>query len=152
MFTQIRFSILKFGIIGLVGLLFFSAPACSSTDKIDKRNGGGQSEYISGHSSIDNVSRDIDLTTHLKRISGVRVSGDGANATVTIRDAGVSTFSSSTTPLFVVDGHTMNTSYSNIYYMVNSYEIKSIEVLKGADAAMYGVRGGNGVIVITSKR
>lgn len=85
---------------------------------------------------------------HLRKINGVRVAGDGPNAIITIRGADVSTFNASSSPLFVIDGQVINNSYSVIYSMVNRNQIKKIEVLKGADAASYGIRGANGVIII----
>ena len=49
-------------------------------------------------------------------------------------------------PLFVVNG----TIVPSIDY-VNPVEVKSIVILKGSSAAIYGVRGSNGVISITLK-
>ncbi len=70
---------------------------------------------------------------------------------MTIRDGEVSTFSGNTTPLFVVDEQTMNVGYYHVYNMVSPHRIKKIEVLKGAEAAIYGIRGGNGVILISTR-
>jgi TonB-dependent SusC/RagA subfamily outer membrane receptor len=75
----------------------------------------------------------------LKTIPGVRVSGNS----VTVR--GVSTTGSSS-PLFVVDGVTRS-SVSQI----DPSTIKSIEVLKGTSASVYGLQGANGVILIRLK-
>lgn len=50
----------------------------------------------------------------------------------------------STDPLFVVDGVVVN-SIDNI----SPRMVKSISVLKGSDAAIYGSRGAGGVILIT---
>jgi TonB-dependent SusC/RagA subfamily outer membrane receptor len=70
--------------------------------------------------------------------SGVVVSGNSVQI-----QQGHSFFGSST-PLFVVNG-VIVTSIDNI----NPVEVKSIAVLKGSQAAIYGVRGSNGVISIT---
>jgi len=79
--------------------------------------------------------------------SGVTVVNQGApgsSSTVFIR--GVGNFGY-TNPLFVIDG-VQTSSMSN----VNPSDIESISVLKDAGAAaIYGVSGGNGVIVITTK-
>ena len=75
----------------------------------------------------------------LKTIPGVRVLGNS----VTVR--GVAT-TGSTTPLFVVDGVTRS-SISNI----DPATVKSIEVLKGPSASVYGLQGANGVILIRLK-
>jgi len=50
----------------------------------------------------------------------------------------------STDPLFVVDGVVVPTIES-----ISPQLVKSIEVLKGADASIYGARGANGVVMIT---
>jgi TonB-dependent SusC/RagA subfamily outer membrane receptor len=70
--------------------------------------------------------------------SGVVVSGNSVQI-----QQGKSFFGSSD-PLFVVNGVIVN-SIDNI----NPVEVKSIAVLKGSQAAIYGVRGSNGVISIT---
>ncbi len=82
------------------------------------------------------------------QVSGVTVINQGApgsGSTVFIR--GVSNFGN-TTPLYVIDGVQGNNMSS-----VNPTDIESISVLKDAgSAAIYGVAGGNGVIVITTKK
>lgn len=83
------------------------------------------------------------------RVAGVMVTQQGSGISVLIR--GVNSFRGSTEPLYVMDGIPI-TPGSNGYVDVNPYDVKSIEVLKGPDAAIYGVRGGNGVIIITTKR
>lgn len=72
------------------------------------------------------------------RFPGVEVSGNN------IRIMGSSSLHVSTEPLFVVDGVIVN-SIDNI----SPQTVRSIEVLKGPDATVYGTRGSNGVIVIT---
>ena len=70
-------------------------------------------------------------------VPGVRVNGTSINI------QGSSSFISSTEPLIVVDGiPTESISF------ISPQSVKSIEVLKGASAAIYGARGGNGVILI----
>jgi TonB-linked SusC/RagA family outer membrane protein len=70
----------------------------------------------------------------------------GASPRVIIR--GISSLNSSTDPLYVVDGVAMS-DFSN----VNPNDIEKVEVLKDASAAaIYGSRGANGVIMVTTKR
>ncbi|SMO93316.1 TonB-dependent receptor plug domain-containing protein [Gracilimonas mengyeensis] len=139
----------RVGILGSAILFMIAIAACSSTNKTN--TGTRTTDKSFNPSAVENVDRSIDLTTHLRRIAGVRVNGDGPYATVRIRNAGVSSFNADTTPLFVVDGQIMNISYSQLYNMVNAHPIAKIEVLKGAEAGIYGARGANGAIVITSK-
>ena len=74
----------------------------------------------------------------------------GSGATVTIR--GINSVNANRMPFIVVDGIPFSTTGGNIND-INSNDIASIEVLKDASAvAIYGTRGANGVILITTKR
>ncbi|MFS8616827.1 MAG: TonB-dependent receptor plug domain-containing protein, partial [Solitalea sp.] len=55
-----------------------------------------------------------------------------------------------TDPLIVVDG--VRSMDARILDMINPYDVASIEVLKGPNAAIYGLGAANGVIVINTKR
>lgn len=69
-----------------------------------------------------------------------------------IRIRGINTINGSTDPIYVVDGLVMDNSYSG-FNAVNLNDVASIEVLKDASAtALYGSRGSNGVVVITTKK
>ena len=92
------------------------------------------------------------------KVAGVNVSmvsGEpGASQNVIIR--GIGSLRSGTTPLYVVDGFVLDNSAtgvaSNPLNFINPDDIASIDVLKDASAAaIYGARGANGVIVITTK-
>jgi len=72
------------------------------------------------------------------RFPGVEVSG------TSIKVMGSSSLNVSTEPLFVVDGVIVNNIDD-----ISPQTVKTIEVLKGPDATVYGIRGSNGVIVIT---
>lgn len=72
----------------------------------------------------------------------------GSAASITIR--GVNSISSGTTPLFVVDGVPVSASQ---FASMNPNDFASTSILKDASAtAMYGSRGANGVVVITTKK
>lgn len=85
------------------------------------------------------------------KVSGVNIfsnsSQPGAYSNrVIIR--GMATINSSSDPLYVVDGVVMEN-----FDLVNPNDIESMEVLKDASAAaIYGARGANGVIMVTTKR
>lgn len=86
------------------------------------------------------------------RIAGVVVStSDGAlgtEANITIR--GNNSLTQSSAPLYIIDGFP---SESSMATSLNSADIESIDILKDASAtAIYGARGANGVIVITTKQ
>lgn len=74
----------------------------------------------------------------------------GQNPSITIR--GRRSINASNDPLFVVDGVPMTSGTGSIYDF-NPQDIESMEILKDAAAtAIYGSRGANGVILITTKR
>jgi TonB-linked SusC/RagA family outer membrane protein len=84
-------------------------------------------------------------------VPGVNVTtgGAGAEPSVSILVRGRNSISASTTPLLVVDGIPYNGTLSEL----NPNDIQSMEILKDASAtAIYGTRGSNGVILITSRR
>lgn len=93
------------------------------------------------------------------KVAGVNVVGTsgepGARQNITVRGpGGVRTGS---TPLFVVDGFALDNSgtggATNPLTFLNPNDIESIDVLKDASAtAIYGARGANGVILITTKK
>lgn len=86
------------------------------------------------------------------KIPGIQVSRTSAGG-IAIRIRGTSSFYGSNNPLFVIDGTPMEAGAGGALNGVNPYDIESIRVLKDpADTAIYGVRGANGVIVITTKR
>lgn len=79
-----------------------------------------------------------DIYEMLRGQPGVQVQGKS------IRIQNASSFMSSTEPLLVVDGVPVN-SIDDIV----PQEVRSIEILKGASASIYGSRGANGVILIS---
>lgn len=93
------------------------------------------------------------------KIAGVNVTSNsgtpGGGATIRIR--GGSSLNASNDPLIVIDGLAMDNNgvkgLSNPLSMVNPADIESFTVLKDASAtAIYGSRGSNGVIIITTKK
>lgn len=93
------------------------------------------------------------------KVAGVNVanvSGEpGANQNIIIR--GVGSLRSGTTPLYVIDGFVIDNTNTGVannpMNFINPDDIASVDVLKDASAAaIYGARGANGVIVITTKK
>ena len=80
-------------------------------------------------------------------VSVVQQSGaPGAEINITVR--GGTSITQGTTPLYIVDGFQMDNGLQN----VDINDIESIDVMKDASAtAIYGARGSNGVILITTK-
>ncbi len=88
----------------------------------------------------------------MSRFPGVqvtRVPGGG----IAIRIRGSTSIHGSNEPLYVIDGVPIQPGPGGSLFGINPYDIESIEVLKDpADTLMWGMRGANGVIVITTKR
>lgn len=85
------------------------------------------------------------------KVSGVDITANsgipGSNTRVIIR--GMGSITATTNPLYVVDG--VRVMYGN--HTISPNDIESLSVLKDASAvALYGARGSNGVILITTKK
>jgi len=84
------------------------------------------------------------------RAAGVQVtnSGGAPGGEVRIRIRGANSITGSNDPLYVIDGY-VGADFS----IINPNDIESLQVLKdAASTAIYGSRGANGVIIITTKR
>ena len=98
------------------------------------------------------------------KVAGVNVTSNSGEPGVgtQIRIRGGSSLNASNDPLIVIDGvpmdnnkvgNTMGNSASNLLSTINPQDIESFNVLKDASAtAIYGSRGSNGVIIITTKK
>lgn len=85
------------------------------------------------------------------RVSGVTVTRTSGGIAVRVR--GATSFNSDAQPLYVVDGMPIAAGPGGALSGINPSDIASIKVLKdAADLTMYGSRGANGVVVITTKR
>jgi TonB-linked SusC/RagA family outer membrane protein len=111
-------------------------------------NTGAQSTIDSKallQSPVANISNS--LVGRVAGLSAVQASGEPGADQSTIRIRGIGTFSGSQEPLILVDGIQVN-NFNNI----DPNEIESITVLKDASStAVYGIRGANGVLLITTK-
>lgn len=82
-------------------------------------------------------------------VTVMQTSGDPEGNNTMVRVRGVSSATAGNDPLYIVDGVPMENGLGNI----NPSDIESLEVLKDASAAaIYGSRGSNGVIIITTKK
>ncbi len=113
------------------------------------------------------ASRETNMTSFLTaKVAGVQVSknasGTGGSQSITIR--GVKSLLGNNQPLFVVDGipvtnigHTSGGTFDGIDLGdgmgdINPEDVETMTVLKGPNAsALYGARGSNGVVLITTK-
>ncbi|MDQ4139022.1 MAG: TonB-dependent receptor, partial [Bacteroidota bacterium] len=93
------------------------------------------------------------------RMAGVQVNNNSGRpgGRTTVRVRGFSSINSSNNPLYVVDGVMLpqgnQAQFSNAIDYINPNDIVSVEVLKDASStAIYGARGANGVVLVTTKR
>lgn len=97
-------------------------------------------------SPVANISNS--LVGRLPGVFASQSNGEPGNDGSTIRIRGVATYTGNTDPLILVDGIEV-VSFNNI----DPNEIASLTVLKDASStAVYGIRGANGVIIITTRR
>lgn len=105
-----------------------------------------KSDKIEGHVSSNVTSA---LAGSTAGVQLTQSSGDPTSNGTTIRIRGIGSMSASSAPLYIVDGMPYEGSIQNL----NPQDIESMTVLKDAAAsAIYGARGANGVILITTKK
>jgi TonB-linked SusC/RagA family outer membrane protein len=87
------------------------------------------------------------------QMAGVQVQQTGGapgGEGLSIRVRGVGSITQSSDPLYVVDGYPMEGS---AFRLLNTADIESVQVLKDASStAIYGSRGANGVVIVTTKK
>ncbi len=86
------------------------------------------------------------------KLAGVSVT-PGAHGGIRVRMMGPTSFYGSEGPLYIVDGTQVEVGPGGDLPWINPRDVESITALKNpSDIAIYGVRGGNGVIVIKTKK
>ncbi|WP_114782930.1 SusC/RagA family TonB-linked outer membrane protein [Botryobacter ruber] len=94
------------------------------------------------------------------RVLGLGVSGGtdrpGSQAQLSIRNPGSFSNAQNNNPLYVIDDviqvNSQNAPDPTLFNSLDPSEVESITILKDAAAAMYGSRGANGVVIVTTKR
>lgn len=130
-----------------------------------KRDLSGAMSQIKSDEIMKGGATDISRALQGK-LAGVQIQqNDGApggGVTITVR--GANSFQTNSQPLYIVDGVPFETGDSpsnsesqnqttNPLSFINPHDIESLEVLKDASAtAIYGSRGANGVVIITTKK
>ncbi len=104
------------------------------------------------------TSIDKSLQGYVTGLQSSSASGAPGSAT-DIRIRGIGSISAGQSPLWVIDGViattddlTFNSTTSNPLSSLNPDDIESISVIKDAAANLYGSRGANGVIIVTTKK
>ena len=110
-----------------------------------------KSELTYSVNQLDIDEKDIvsytDIWEYMRgRVPGVTIGPAEAGQTPSITIRGINSINLSTQPLIMVDGvETEDISF------LNPNDVGSVSVLKDASASIYGTRGANGVILITTK-
>lgn len=136
-----RQSITLLAIVLFLSLPFFTS-SCA-TSGVDR-----------GSNNIDQLlieNPNLTLKDYLRRISGVQVTERSGQVRVVLR--GATSVSGDNSPLFVVDGSQVGTSYSDLENAVDIRDVDYIRVMRSSEAmTTYGMRASNGAIVVYTKR
>lgn len=92
---------------------------------------------------------ETDLVRALRgKVAGMNILSTASFSNSSISMSGMSSLTSPQQPLFIVDGMSVES-----LDIVNIHDVEMVQVLKNNEAtAIYGSRGANGVIVVTTKR
>ena len=114
--------------------------------------GYGKTRKKNMSNSVGHVKKDERLVYNTiydylrDKVPGVSVERSGSD-TEKVYVRGINSINRPTDPLFIVDGVEVDDISS-----INPYDVESVDALKDSAAAIYGVRGTNGVIIITLRK
>jgi TonB-dependent SusC/RagA subfamily outer membrane receptor len=132
-----------------VGLVVGLATGCASGKSHHQAPPGDMQTVTT--KDIENSSEPIEKTLEAKAPGLLVERTPDGNLALRIR--GVSSLYGSNEPLYVIDGVPITAGPGGALTGVNPHDIETIKVLKDpADIGIYGIRGGNGVILITTKK
>ena len=135
-------------IAGLVSGCATGTPAIPDSDNLAPTASGRPSIVTSD--DLDRTTVDPIERTLQSRVPGLIVSRN-PDGSLAVRIRGINSINGSTEPLFIIDGLPIQPGPGGLVG-INPHDIASIEVLKDvASLSFYGVRGSNGVILITTK-
>jgi TonB-dependent starch-binding outer membrane protein SusC len=125
-----------------------SEPIQTSNETVQVGYGTAKKDQVLNQvSKVDGEKTKTKAYTNIYDMIAREVAGVQVNGTSVKLQGGAGSFFSSTEPLYIMDGVAVS-QIGNI----NPSDVASIEVLKGSAASIYGSRGANGVLVITSKK
>jgi TonB-dependent SusC/RagA subfamily outer membrane receptor len=137
----------------LVGAAFACSHGSSSpTTQPRPEPSTGQQATVVGSETIDkNPGVSIERIL-ADRVPGVHI-GRAADGSMTITIRGATSFALDNQPLYVIDDVPISPGPGGSLAGLSPYDVASIKVLKdAASMSMYGSRGGNGVILIKTKK
>ena len=108
---------------------------------------------VDGEKTFENTPASNFIDALQGQVTGLAInsnSGDPSSTDQTVILRGANSLTLSSTPLYIIDGAPVNSSY---FSSLNPADIESVTVLKDASSiAIYGSRGANGIIVVTTKK
>lgn len=125
----------------MLGILTF-AVGCSTSGETVSQQQQEKENY--------NTQETWTLRDHLRRVTGVRLTGSKGSTRVIIRGES-SVVNTGNQPLFTIDGQKVGRNFSSVNGMLSEGEITSVEVLPPSRATLYGMEGNYGVIRIYTK-
>lgn len=145
--------LIKLSILAAVSLI---AVSCGSSAVVSQKNdadevnvGYGTTKKDLKLGATDRVKVDtkdvVNYTSMLEYLRG-RVPGVNIDSSGRIIIRGINSINADCTPLFIVDGLEVS-SIDNIDPRI----VKSVDVIKDGTAAIYGMKGANGVIIVTTR-
>lgn len=130
--------------------LLFAMAAIVAACAPAQRHGASPDRTLLTSRDIEEANGSVALAIQ-RKIPGVVVSetGDGG---IAVQIRGTTAYDGSARPpLYVVNGMPYRAGPRGELAGINPYDIQSIKILKGTEAAIYGTDGANGVVVITTK-
>ncbi len=131
----------------LILVLALTLTACGSS-KSTGSDTGPTEETVSEEQNIDQKYKSSTLLNRLSRESALSIRAGVPLVTRTV--AGKRGNPRTQQPLYIVDDVIIGRSYQRVAQIVTSADVKTIEVIQGPDASFYGVRGGYGVVKLTT--
>ena len=133
----------------LVSVTMVAGSACAHSGKTQQKP--GSSDTVTAEEIERSPNESIEQYL-MGRFPGVWVE-TGSDGSIAVRIRGTTTVHGDAEPLYVVDGIALQPGPNGTLFGIKPHDVASIQVLKdGASTAMYGMRGANGVLLITTRR
>lgn len=117
--------------------------------------GCGTSKNLSNSQGVDTETETreetnsitLSLIERIRRLPGVAIRG-GVPIFISAQSDRSGTLVRE--PLYVLDGYILGNSFQEVQTLIRSIDVEKIEGLTGPETSIYGIRGGAGVILLTS--
>lgn len=148
-------SLLRIPMTVIVALALAGSVGCQHTRSVTPTEEAGTSPRLSS-AAQSSLEGEALSRAHVRRVEEMlrgRIAGVNvvrlANGEFSVQIRGANSLQGRTEPLFVVDGMPVE---KGMLIGINPADVARIDVIKDASASFYGVRGANGVVLITTKR